>query len=300
MNSLAQPRHKTLRRLTSNKFISIIKIGGEEDNEWLQSLLRVAECDSIMLKSLIREEIPQAFKAEEGKKLATEMAYMVPGILQEPCFSEQRLDLTKPISLVYIIDDIFDVYGELDELTIFTQVVESGLICSERSWSKQNGLIRVTYQILRSNGFVSSGVHLVMLHLLGEEITTGKVELIESIPKIVSSAATILRLWDDLGSAKDENQDGIDESYIECYLNEHKGSTGSTVDEARTHVFQKISKVWKLLNRDCLNPCSFSRAFTKACLNIARTVPLMYSYDDDQQLPRLNEYLKRLTQKCSF
>ncbi|KAG5382966.1 hypothetical protein IGI04_034436 [Brassica rapa subsp. trilocularis] len=62
MNSLAQPRHKTLRRLTSNKFISIIKIGGEEDNEWLQSLLRVAECDSIMLKSLIREEIPQAFK----------------------------------------------------------------------------------------------------------------------------------------------------------------------------------------------------------------------------------------------
>ena len=52
---------------------------------------------------------------------------------------------------------------------------------------------------------MSSGVHLVMLHvyyLLGEEITTGKVELIESIPKIVSSAATILRLWDDLGSAK--------------------------------------------------------------------------------------------------
>ncbi|KAF2570258.1 hypothetical protein F2Q70_00001670 [Brassica cretica] len=31
-------------------------------NEWLQSLLRVAECDSIMLKSLIREEISQAFK----------------------------------------------------------------------------------------------------------------------------------------------------------------------------------------------------------------------------------------------
>lgn len=58
------------------------------------------------------------------------MAYMVPGILQEPCFSEQRLDLTKPISLVYIIDDIFDVYGELDELTIFTQVVERSYILS--------------------------------------------------------------------------------------------------------------------------------------------------------------------------
>jgi len=55
------------------------------------------------------------------------------------------------------------------------------------------------------NGVVSSGVHLVMLHvyiLLGEDLTKEKVELIESNPGIVSSAATILRLWDDLGSAK--------------------------------------------------------------------------------------------------
>lgn len=46
------------------------------------------------------------------------------GILQDPTLSEQRLDLTKAISLVYIVNDIFDVYGELEELTIFTQVVE--------------------------------------------------------------------------------------------------------------------------------------------------------------------------------
>lgn len=55
------------------------------------------------------------------------------------------------------------------------------------------------------NGVVSSGAHLVMIHvyfLLGEEITRDKIELIESSPSIVSSAATILRLWDDLGSAK--------------------------------------------------------------------------------------------------
>jgi len=45
-------------------------------------------------------------------------------ILQDPTLTEQRLDLTKPISLVYVIDDIFDVYGELEELTIFTRVVE--------------------------------------------------------------------------------------------------------------------------------------------------------------------------------
>lgn len=90
---------------------------------------------------------------------------------------------------------------------------------------------------------------------------------------------------------QDENQDGTDGSYVECYLNEYKGST---VDEARTHVVQKISKEWKRLNRECLNPSPFSRSFSKACLNIARTVPLMYSYDDDQRLPGLDEYLKSL------
>lgn len=62
MSSLAQPRHKTLRRLTSKRFISMIKIAGEVDNEWLESLLRVAEIDSTMLKSLIQEETSQTFK----------------------------------------------------------------------------------------------------------------------------------------------------------------------------------------------------------------------------------------------
>ncbi|CAH8386825.1 unnamed protein product [Eruca vesicaria subsp. sativa] len=349
MSSLAQPRHKTLSRLTSKRFISMIKIMGEENNDWLQSLLRVAEIDSMMLKSLLQEEISQTFKWWRDLGLEKELrkARNQPlkwhtwsmGILQDPTFSEQRLDLTKLISLIYIIDDIFDVYGELEELTIFTQVVErwdhhsleklprymkvcfealdtitmeiSMKICKlhgwnptlslQKSWARlckaylveakwfNSGYLPNTEEYMKI-GAVSSGVHLVMLHvyyLLGE-ITAEKVKLIESNPKIVSSAATILRLWDDL----DVNQDGFDGSYVDCYLNEHKGST---VAEARAHVFQEISKAWKHLNKECLNPRPFSRAFSKACLNIARTVPLMYKYDDEQQLRGLNKYLKHLT-----
>jgi len=41
----------------------------------------------------------------------------------DPNFSEQRVELTKPISLIYIIDDLFDVHGTLDQLTIFTDAV---------------------------------------------------------------------------------------------------------------------------------------------------------------------------------
>jgi len=41
----------------------------------------------------------------------------------DPNFSEQRVELTKPISLIYVIDDIFDVHATLDQLTILTDAV---------------------------------------------------------------------------------------------------------------------------------------------------------------------------------
>ena len=44
-------------------------------------------------------------------------------LLTDPSFSEERIELAKPISLIYIIDDIFDLYGTIDELTLFTEAV---------------------------------------------------------------------------------------------------------------------------------------------------------------------------------
>ncbi|KAH1236236.1 (3S,6E)-nerolidol synthase 1 [Glycine max] len=55
------------------------------------------------------------------------------------------------------------------------------------------------------NGIVSSGVHIVMVHafsLLGHGLTEENVQIIDRNPVIISSPATILRLWDDLGNAE--------------------------------------------------------------------------------------------------
>lgn len=50
--------------------------------------------------------------------------YMGPmATLTDPSMSEQRIELTKAISFIYIIDDIFDIYGTVDELTLFTEAV---------------------------------------------------------------------------------------------------------------------------------------------------------------------------------
>lgn len=43
--------------------------------------------------------------------------------LTDPSLSQHRVELTKPISFIYVIDDIFDVYGTLDEVILFTEAV---------------------------------------------------------------------------------------------------------------------------------------------------------------------------------
>ncbi|XP_065626855.1 (3S,6E)-nerolidol synthase 1-like [Quercus suber] len=119
--------------------------------------------------------------------------------------------------------------------------------------------------------------------LLGEGISKETVDLLDNNPCIISSTATILRLWDDLGSAQDEDQNGHDGSYAI-----------SSVENAQRHVNKMISNTWKCLNKDCLKPNPFPASFIKASLNAARMVPLMYSYDDKLCLPSLEEHMKSL------
>lgn len=55
------------------------------------------------------------------------------------------------------------------------------------------------------NGVVTSGVPLVFVHLLfmlGHDVSQNAAEFVDHIPPVISCPAKILRLWDDLGSAK--------------------------------------------------------------------------------------------------
>ncbi|CAL0309462.1 unnamed protein product [Lupinus luteus] len=56
-----------------------------------------------------------------------------------------------------------------------------------------------------NNGIISSGVHIVLVHiffLLGQRLTQENVEIIDGFPRIISSVAKFLRLWDDFGIAE--------------------------------------------------------------------------------------------------
>ncbi|KAI8000366.1 hypothetical protein LOK49_LG09G01721 [Camellia lanceoleosa] len=330
-NTLGNPHHKSLARFMARDFLSDYT----NPSEWENVLQELAKMDFNMVQFTHQKEILQVSKWWKDTGLASELKfardqplkwYMWPmAALTDPRFSEQRVELTKPISFIYLIDDIFDVYGTLEELTLFTEVVnrwelgaveqlpEYMKICfkaldditnhiaykvyREHGWNPIDSLRRTWASLCNAflveakwfdsghlpkpeeylkNGVISSGVHVVLAHmffLLGHNITKQNVNLVNDNPGI------------------DENQGGKDGSYVQCYMKENNCSS---VDAARKQVIHMISQAWKSLNKECLSPNPFSPTFTKGSLNIARMVPLMYSYDDKQNLPVLEEYMKSM------
>ncbi|KAG0460139.1 hypothetical protein HPP92_023267 [Vanilla planifolia] len=139
------------------------------------------------------------------------------------------------------------------------------------------------------NGVTTTGIPMVFIHfytLLGDEATRETVSMLNNdTSKSFELVALSLRLWDDLGSAKDENQEGLDGSYLECYMKEYDVS----LESARKHAMEMISSAWKELNKECLRPSHFSQIFNQTMLNTVRTMKVLYTCDD-QRLLMLEEY----------
>nr|CAB3448623.1 unnamed protein product [Digitaria exilis] len=239
-------------------------------------------------------------------------------ILQGPSLSRYRVEITKIIAIAYVVDDIFDLVGTLDELSLFTKAIKVWDIAADDSLPS---CIRSCYKALYTwevlfdgfmveakwlatnqvptaeeylrNGVVTSGVPLAfvnILFLLGHHHAADMdaTELTDHIPPAISSAAKILRLWDDMGSAQDEGQEGLDGSYRELYLMENPAG------DAEEHMKRLIAREWAELNRECFSRRTFSDSFSQACLNAARMVSVMYSYDKEQRLPVLEDYMRML------
>nr|QNV48476.1 linalool synthase [Ficus carica] len=354
-NTLENPCHKSLAKFTAAKNLFGSSTTFHSDNGWIKMLQDLAKVEFDQVQSLHRREILQISRWWREIGLAKELTFARDqplkwyiwsmACLTDPSLSQHRVELTKPISFIYIIDDIFDVYGTLDELTLFTEAVKrwdsaaieklphcmkicfnaldnltneiSHKVYSKHGWDPLHSL-RKTWATLCDaflveakwfasgqvpkaeeylrNGVVSSGVHVVLVHiffLLGQSITQETVEFLDNMPGIITSTAAILRLWDDLGSAKDENQEGNDGSYVECYIKERPGSS---IEEAQENIIERISDAWKCLSKECLVSPNrpLPATFVKASLNLARIVPLMYSYDDNQRLPILEQLMKSM------
>ncbi|RWR98310.1 terpene synthase 10-like protein [Cinnamomum micranthum f. kanehirae] len=74
-------------------------------------------------------------KAELLQRQDNGMLLLALGVMFEPQFGYPRVELAKVFQLITTIDDIYDVFGSLDELECFTDAVDS-------SWKKLNEEVR--------------------------------------------------------------------------------------------------------------------------------------------------------------
>ncbi|KAL5054417.1 hypothetical protein RYX36_035099 [Vicia faba] len=349
--TLEYPSHKNLPLFNARNFYGHLY----GTDVWFGSLQEFEKIDFSLRQRLYHQEIAQISKWWKDLGLANELPFARNqplkwyiwslASLKDPTLSEERIEITKPISLVYIIDDIFDTYGTLDELTLFTEAVSrwnpdtameklpnymktcfkvlydqtneiSLKIYEKHAWDPKDSLRNAWESLCKAflveakwfasgklpsaeeylkNGIVSCGVHVVLVHLffiLGKGLTKQNIDKLDTIPPIMTSLATILRLWDDLGDAEDENQQGNDGSYVSCLMMEQPEYYCRR--KARDEVMSKICNAWKSLNKECLFDSHFNKEFKNASLNLARMVPLMYSYDDEHSLPVLETQVHSL------
>ncbi|TXG55303.1 hypothetical protein EZV62_020559 [Acer yangbiense] len=312
--ALELPRHLRMARLEARKYID------EYSREWNHNLalLELAKLDFNMVQSLHQRELAEiqrwwkeldlVGKLGFGRDRPLECFLWTVGIFPEPHYSNCRIELTKTIAILLVVDDIFDTYGSLSDLVLFTNAIQrwdldamehipeymkicymalynttneiSFRILKEHGWNVVPHLKRTEYL---ANGVTTGGTYMALVHaffLIGQGVNKETAAMIEPYPKLFSCAGKILRLWDDLGTAREEEERGDVASSMACYMREN---TISSEEEARKHVRQLIRSLWVDLNSHLTAraPAALPLWIINASLNLARTSQLVYQNGDD-------------------
>nr|GMC89873.1 (3S,6E)-nerolidol synthase 1-like [Ipomoea batatas] len=338
--TLQYPHHKSLAKFTAKTIIENMRF----ENEWEASLVNLATMDYSITQSLYQKEFGQILRWWKGLGLMDELAksqqlkwyIWTLALTFDPSMSRERVELTKPIALVYLIDDIIDVYATFDQTIQFVKAINrweisvaeglpdymkicltvlfdttndiSNFILDKYGWNPidhlKKGWTRLcdayiteakwfvtgnspTADEYLQIGIITTGVPMVLImcfFLLGHGASTGTTD----IQDIVTLVGAILRLLDDLDATQGEKQDGNDASYVEYYVKENHDVS---LSDGKQYVINMVSEQWKLLNKQCLSPTPIPTSFRKACLNIARMVPMMYNYSDTHCLPILQKQI---------
>ncbi|KAK8630037.1 hypothetical protein V6N13_078848 [Hibiscus sabdariffa] len=129
-HALELPLHWRAPRLEARCFIDLY----EKREERNPLILELAKLDFNIVQAVHQDDLRYASKwwrdISLGEKLSFARDRLMEGLLWtvgymcDPQFGNIRRALTKLIALITSIDDVYDVYGTLDELELFTQAVD--------------------------------------------------------------------------------------------------------------------------------------------------------------------------------
>ncbi|XP_077223186.1 putative terpene synthase 2 isoform X2 [Tasmannia lanceolata] len=154
-HALEMPLWKSFQRLEHRHYISIY----EEEKGRNDVLLEIAKLDFNLLQSLHQRELKDLTRWWKDMDLIGSVPYArdritelyffwAIGVHFEPQYSRARIMASKILAIISVIDDIYDVYGEFEELQLFTDALDRWDVESAHQLPKY---MKVCYLALLSN-----------------------------------------------------------------------------------------------------------------------------------------------------
>ncbi|KAI3450216.1 hypothetical protein Pfo_006881 [Paulownia fortunei] len=348
--ALELPRHLRMARLEARRYIERYATQSDHD----PALLELATLDYNKVQAQHQMELAEITRWWKQLGLVDKLTFArdrplecflwTVGLLPEPKYSTCRIELAKTITILLVIDDIFDTYGKMDELVLFTDAIrrwdleametlpEYMKICYMALYNTTN---EICYKVLKENGWSvlpylkstwidmiegfmveakwfnggrapnleeyiengvsTAGAYMALVHLfflIGEGVTDQNAQLLNKpYPKLFSAAGRILRLWDDLGTAKEEQERGDLASSIQLFMRE---KNLATEDEGRNGILEEIYGLWKDLNGELISKNGMPLAIIKVALNMARASQVVYKHEEDTYFSSVDNYVEAL------
>ncbi|KAF2308720.1 hypothetical protein GH714_013958 [Hevea brasiliensis] len=130
-HALKRPIRKGVVRKGAWLYISTYQ---QKEGE-IEALLKLAQLDFNLVQKMHQEELSSITKWWKDLDLPTKLPYARDRLVEgyywplaaffEPHYALGRSMLTKAIAMLSVIDDTYDAYGTLEELELFTKVIES-------------------------------------------------------------------------------------------------------------------------------------------------------------------------------
>ncbi|CAL1372582.1 unnamed protein product [Linum trigynum] len=135
-NTLKHPCHRSMPRLAIKDYLSSFRgtliTNKRQSYYYVETLKDLALLDCKINRAIHHKELGQLSRwwdevglaANVGRdRLLVKASAWPMATLSGSEFAECRVELAKIIAIVYLIDDIFDTYGSLEELTLFAEAV---------------------------------------------------------------------------------------------------------------------------------------------------------------------------------
>ncbi|OMO57318.1 hypothetical protein CCACVL1_25843 [Corchorus capsularis] len=148
----------------------------------------------------------------------------------------------------------------------------------EARWT-QSGYIPTADEYIE-NARKSIAIHLCVIFgtfgVVGHSLNEYLYEFVEHESDLAYLAAVIVRLVDDLHTAKIEMERGENMNFIYCYMKQK----GVSEEEATDHVKDLIRNSWKKFNKSIVGNYGRAPAIVNVALGLTRCVHRMYQYGD--------------------